>query len=305
MAPSYLHEGLVALLRERPDVVIDLVREAHRVDLAPASLAHADAADLTWLDPAERRADLALLCLGADGAPAYGLVVEVQLDADPDKAYRWPAYAAVFRDRRRCPVDVVVVCVDDTLARTFAEPIRLGHGDSIFRPLVLGPAAVPILTDRARAAREPELATLSALAHHAGEGGADVVIGALEAANGLDERRRGLYADLIWSALGDAARRAIEAKMAMNSYQYQSDFAKTYFAQGKAEGEAEGMAKGEAKALLTMLEARGLKVTAAQRERVLGCLDLEQLEAWVRRAVAVETTAELFGPAKRRAKAPR
>jgi hypothetical protein len=89
--------------------------------------------------------------------------------------------------------------------------------------------------------------------------------------------------------------------MAQREYQYQSEFARTYFAQGEAAGEA----KGEAKALLAVLEARGLRVTASQRERVLACADTEQLEGWVRRAVTVKTTGELFAPPKRSAKGRR
>jgi predicted transposase YdaD len=76
-------------------------------------------------------------------------------------------------------------------------------------------------------------------------------------------------------------------------------------AEGEAKGLAEGEAKGEAKTVLAVLEARGLRVTAAQRERVLACTDLAQLEGWVRKAVTVKTTAELFTPAKRPVKARR
>jgi hypothetical protein len=286
MSASFLHEGLVALLRERPLVVLELLRTVHGIDLAPASLVQLDAADLTALDPAERRADVVLLCLGEGGRPVYGLIVEVQLAPDPDKPFRWPAYAAVLRDRRRCPVDVLVVCVDHTLATAFAAPVRLGRGPSVFQPLVVGPEGVPLVVDPAQAAREPELAVLSALAHRDEEAGADAAFAALAAAAGLDDRRRGLYADLVWGALNEAARQAIEARMAQSEYQYQSEFARTYFAQGEA--------RGEAKAILTVLEARGLRVTAAQRERVLTCTDLAQLEGWVRKAVTVKTTAELF-----------
>ncbi len=141
----------------------------------------------------------------------------------------------------------------------------------------------------------------------------DAAFAALTAAAGLDDRRRGLYADLVWGALNEATRQAIEARMAQSEYQYQSEFARTYFAQGEAsgeakgrvEGEAKGRAEGKAKAVLTVLATRGLRVTAAQRERVLGCTDLEQREGWVRRAVTVKTTTELFAAPKRPAKARR
>lgn len=83
--------------------------------------------------------------------------------------------------------------------------------------------------------------------------------------------------------------------MASGGYQYQSEFARTYFAQG----EARGVIKGKAESLLTLLDARGLKVTAGQRACVLACTDLELLESWMRRSVAITTTAELFGSPKR------
>jgi hypothetical protein len=65
-------------------------------------------------------------------------------------------------------------------------------------------------------------------------------------------------------------------------------------AEGKAEGKAEGQAEGEARAILAILDARGLAVTAAERSRVLGCTDLAKLDRWVRRAVSVERAADLF-----------
>lgn len=76
-------------------------------------------------------------------------------------------------------------------------------------------------------------------------------------------------------------------------------------AKGKAEGEAKGEAKGKAQAVLSVLEARGLAVSAAQRARVLDCVDLVRLEGWLRKAVTAETAAELFAAPKRVAKTRR
>ena len=62
----------------------------------------------------------------------------------------------------------------------------------------------------------------------------------------------------------------------------------------RAEGRAEGQALGEAQAVLTVLEARGLAPTAEQRQRILACTDLEQLNTWVRKAVTLADVEELF-----------
>ena len=57
---------------------------------------------------------------------------------------------------------------------------------------------------------------------------------------------------------------------------------------------AESEARGEARALLTVLEARGVAVSEAERETILNCLDLEQLRVWLQRAVVVDTAVALF-----------
>jgi len=57
-----------------------------------------------------------------------------------------------------------------------------------------------------------------------------------------------------------------------------------------AKGEAKGKAEGKAEAVLAVLDARGLTVTAAQRKLVLACSDRAQLDAWLR---AVATTASV------------
>ena len=43
-----------------------------------------------------------------------------------------------------------------------------------------------------------------------------------------------------------------------------------------------------------VLEARGLDVTEAERERITACTDLRQLKKWIRRAVTAEKTSDLF-----------
>lgn len=61
-----------------------------------------------------------------------------------------------------------------------------------------------------------------------------------------------------------------------------------------AAGRQEGRQEGRAAALRMMLEARGLVVSEAAGERIAACLDLDQLDRWIRRAATVSDTAELF-----------
>jgi hypothetical protein len=53
----------------------------------------------------------------------------------------------------------------------------------------------------------------------------------------------------------------------------------------KAEGMAEGMiAEGIAESILEVLEARGIAVSPARREEILGCSDVDRLRRWLREA---------------------
>lgn len=53
--------------------------------------------------------------------------------------------------------------------------------------------------------------------------------------------------------------------------------------------------EGEADAILLVLEARGLDVSDAERERITSCTDLKQLKRWIIRAATAEKTGDLFG----------
>lgn len=83
----------------------------------------------------------------------------------------------------------------------------------------------------------------------------------------------------------------------MKGYEYQSDFARKYVAQGRAEGRAEGRTEEAARAVLTVLRARGFAVPEAVRERILAEKDPERLERWLEKAaVAASVNAVLDEP---------
>ncbi|MFC5819693.1 hypothetical protein [Nonomuraea harbinensis] len=67
-----------------------------------------------------------------------------------------------------------------------------------------------------------------------------------------------------------------------------------WIAHGESLGEAKGEARGEAKAILMVLETRGLEVSDETRERILACTDQETLESWIHKAVTVRSVEELF-----------
>ena len=292
--PSLLHNALLLLFRNRPTLAPDLLRDVLHTHVPPFEHVRIVDADLSEVVPTEYRADLVLLLEGAaEAPPRAAIVVEAQLGTDVDKRWSWPVYLAGLRARLRCDVVLVVVTNTAAMARWALTPIPMGHPGWTLVPLVLGPGAVPVVRDEATAARAPELAILSAVVHGHGPDAVEIGTAALLAARGLDDERATLYADLVFASVHQAARAVLEALMANGNYEYQSDFAKRYVAQGRTEGRAEGEALGRAHAILGVLTARALPVPEPVRERILGCSDLDLLDRWLARAVTAQAAADV------------
>ncbi|CAL9430057.1 hypothetical protein [Nocardiopsis dassonvillei] len=83
---------------------------------------------------------------------------------------------------------------------------------------------------------------------------------------------------------------------ALDTYEWQSDFARKYVRMGREEGREEGRTAEAANSVLLFLDARGLTVPDEVRRRVGSRTDLETLRMWVRRAGEVERAEEdIFG----------
>jgi predicted transposase YdaD len=96
----------------------------------------------------------------------------------------------------------------------------------------------------------------------------------------------------------------------MKGYEYQSDFAKKYVAEGRiegriegrtegriegrTEGRAEGRAEEAALSLLAVLRARGIAVPDAIREHILAQKEPERLRRWLERAVVADSIAAIL-----------
>jgi len=157
------------------------------------------------------------------------------------------------------------------------------------RPIVLGPESVPVIRGVSGASGSPELAVLSAMVHGRSESALDVGKAALAVVRTLDDDRAALYTDMVLFSMRAAARVILEDLMANGTYRYQSDFAKRYLAQGRAEGKALAVL-----AVLAVLAARGVKVPAAVRARVLACTDAATLDGWIGRAATANVASHLI-----------
>jgi hypothetical protein len=61
-----------------------------------------------------------------------------------------------------------------------------------------------------------------------------------------------------------------------------------------AQHEELGEARGEGRAVLAVLDERGVPVSDVIREQILACTDLAQLDVWLRRAVTAPTADEVI-----------
>jgi flagellar biosynthesis/type III secretory pathway protein FliH len=313
------HEILVDLFKNRPSLAAEILVEVLGVSLPAYTEARIASADLTEIQPAEYRADAVVVLLDREVSVRV-IIVEVQLATDPRKRLSWPAYVTVSRAIHTCPAALLVVAPDPVVAEWCAEPIETGVPGFVLRPPVLRRTAIPVVTDTEEASRRPELGVLSAMAHGESEQGATIAAAVLPAVRGLDDDRARFYYDLVYNSMNDAARRALETMM--KGYEYQSDFAKKYVAQGHAEGLTEGLTKGlteglskgltegltkglteglskgrtEATALnlLTVLRVRGIAVPDDVRERILAQKDPERLERWLEKAAVASSVAAVL-----------
>jgi hypothetical protein len=288
--PSQHHEVLLELFRNNPRLAAVLLRDVWQVPLPAFTAVHTDSVDFTQVQPTEYRADLVVRVL--DEKPVLGIVVEVQLAVDEGKLWSWPVYVASLRARLKCPVCLLVVSADETTARWAAKPIDLG-GSSVLTPFVLGPSAVPVITSPARARADPELAVLSAMAHGRDQDSelaariAQAARTAILQFDDEDERAR-LYFDVIINGLSEPARRALQT-MTIANYEYQSDFARKYMAQG--------VKQGHANLLRRQLTLRFGPLPQAAQAR-LASASIEQLDAMGERLLSADTLQDVLDAAQ-------
>jgi hypothetical protein len=285
---------LLLLFRNRSGSA-DLLRELD-VQLPEYDEIRADSSDLGDLRPAEYRADLVLFLMRGS-QKVLGVIVEVQLGRDEDKPYAWPAYIANLRARHRCPVCLLVITIEDAVARWAGRSIDVGPGTRC-KPWVVGPSNTPAITALQDAQENVELAVLSAIEHGQSPDiplAARIASAAILASADIDVERSRLYLDLILISLAQNAPEAFEATMNSLGYEYQSDFARRYYGQGKAEGQMEGWAKGKAEGrieiILKLLALRFGPLTEAAQARVRGAQDA-QLDAVAERMLTAKTLEE-------------
>ncbi len=263
--------------------------------------------DATELKPLERRVDTVLKVEPSEG-DAFLLAIEAQTRKASDKAVNWPYYVADLRAKFGLPVLLVAVCRNKSTADWAVGPFECRVGpwaSQVTRPFVLGPDSVPEITDEATVAREPALATFSAIVHSENPG-IDAILELLaRAMRSFDKPTAKYWAESLEVGLRDTPARETWRELEKMVITYfpghGTVFEEAYYdgkakgeAEGKAKGKAEGEAKGTAKSVLRLLQVRGLTVSDEVRDRVTACTDIDRLDTWLDRAVTAERAEDLF-----------
>ena len=235
--PSPLHQILGELFANGKQLVLELLRSCAGIDLGEVTVEQGSV-DLSQAVSTEYRADQLLLFRNPDRSLACAVIIEIQLRPDRHKWLAWPEYITAAGRRFGCPVLLLVFAPDPAVARWARQPIETGHPGFTLRPLVISYDDIPRVVEPQLASRAPELSVLSALAHPEEQ----IALTAITAIRQLPEDQLKLYFDLIWQSLSDSVRHALEAHM--QNYEYQSDFARKYIAQGRQEGRLEGRQEG-------------------------------------------------------------
>jgi hypothetical protein len=307
---SMEHEILVEIFKNRPTLGPELLAEALGETIPSYDHADITGETLTEIRPAEYRADLVIKLLKAN-VPVLVVVIEVQLNVDPDKRFSWPVYVVGAREEHRLPVMLLVVAPDPDIAKWCAGPIETGVRGFVLRPPVLTRELVPKVKDPVEATRRPELALLSAMAFGDSDDAPEIARAATEGFSSLDPELAGFYSDIMYNAINEAARRALE--VTMKGYVYTSPYAREIFQQGRDEGVKQGRDEGvkqgrdegvklgrdeglklAARSLITVLRARGIEVPEQLRQRILGEQDIHRMEQWLERAVTAQELGDVF-----------
>ncbi|WP_437332600.1 hypothetical protein [Sorangium sp. So ce394] len=138
---------------------------------------------------------------------------------------------------------------------------------------------------------------LSAVAHGNGPNGLAVVLAALVALGRLDQEHAMVYFQLIWNALREPMRQALEALVMERQIEGEATFppfVQKLIDRGKLEGMREGELKGKRDTLLRLLARAGIVLTENERARVQACTDMAILDRWLDNVLGAKTAAEVL-----------
>jgi len=137
--------------------------------------------------------------------------------------------------------------------------------------------------------------------HGNGPNGLAVVVAALSALGRLDQSHAAAYFQIVYNALRDPVRRALEALIMERQTEAKATFppfAQQIFDRGLREGKLDGLREGKLDglrdALLRLLGRAGITLTEEHRARIQACTDTATLDRWVENVLGAKSAADVF-----------
>ncbi|MFC4563143.1 hypothetical protein ACFO4E_14860 [Nocardiopsis mangrovi] len=263
-------------------MAVDLFSRVAPRELPDFSRVRCESGDVTSIAPTELRADSVVVCEDGRGEPQLAIITEVQLNIAKGKRRSWPQYATNLHARLACPVALLVLTPDDSVAKWCAAPIDFGCGE--VRPVALSLTGLKPFTDHEKVRRHPELAMLAAAGSRTDDRTAlDALVPALRAC--IEASSTG-YVEYVLTALPARAKKYLEAAMNLRIDGYETEAFKRPFLEGEMKSRAEDV--------LLVLEKRGIEISGEARTRIASCGDIDTLTLWLGRAVTADRVEELF-----------
>jgi hypothetical protein len=146
------HEGPLDLVRDHPEIAVELIRGRTDTDLPPKVAVTLAPTDMSAVVPVQYLADMVVLISdAATGNPVLAVIIEPQLRDSETKRYAWPVYVTTARRVAKCPAAVLVVlCPDPAEAESAARPFTPGTRALSWSPSSSTPVGPPAWPAAAR-----------------------------------------------------------------------------------------------------------------------------------------------------------
>jgi len=292
--PGEAHELVVQVLQDEPLTaawLMDLADKDRR--FAVCTGAQTRSTSVGSLGRTERRADV-MVSLSFPNEDDRIVIVEVQNEWKDEKHFRLPGYMTRAFEDHRLPIELVLVCPDDTVARKYRKGIRIGP-DNTITVHAIGPSEFPKATD-AELLPTTAAAVVTAVFGKSPKGRkAELFISTLDRRLGTIEPGRAAdYIKNLLTILEDEPARMLEELMRTQTRPYHSEYSDRLRAEGIEVGVEQGRLVEARQILVDLLESTQTGITAEQRQRIEASTDRQELHTWLTKFIASGSVAELF-----------
>lgn len=125
MPPGHKHEMPLEMITQRPAFALELLGLGLRASADAYTDPRCESVELNERKPVEYAADSVISVRGPDGGRRF-VIVEMQNKYKEEKFWAWAAYVGGLMGRYKCPVMLVVICLDQGRRRQVPTAVLPG-----------------------------------------------------------------------------------------------------------------------------------------------------------------------------------